>query len=215
MKPGGAIFDLDGTLLNSMGIWDTLAGDYLLSRGIAPRENLTETFRHMSMEQAAGYYKRVYGVTGTVQEIVSGVNKMIARFYIDEVQLKNGVAAFVKKLAASDVGICVATTTDRWLTEAALERNGLLGCFSRIFTCAEVGCGKDEPAIWDAARKYLGTEKKETLVFEDALHAARTAAAAGYPVCAVYDASEPGQEELRRLADFYIEDFTQAGEVIA
>lgn len=215
MKYSGAIFDLDGTLLDSMGIWDTIAEDYLRSLGIAPRENLTETFRHMSMEQAAEYYKRVYGVAGTVEEIVTGVNHMIARFYTDEVQLKKGAASFVKNLAASDVKMCVATTTDRRLTEAALKRNGLSGYFGRIFTCAGVGHGKDEPFIWETARAYMGTAKKETLVFEDALHAARTAASAGFPVCAVYDSSEPGQEELRRLADYFIEDFTQAGEVIA
>ena len=105
--------------------------------------------------------------------------------------------------------LCLATATDRCLVEAALERCGVLSHFGEIFTCNAVGHGKDEPHIFEAALRFLGTRKPETIVFDDALYAIRTAKEAGFPVAAVYDRHEKAQDQIRALADVYLEELTQ------
>ena len=172
-----------------MAIWDTVGEDYLYSLGIKPREDLKETFRKMTLYQAACYYKSEYGVSGTVEEIMAGVNQMIRCFYENQVLPKQGAVSFLHRLHAAGIKICVATATEEDLVKAALGRNGMLDYFSAVFTCTNVGHGKDEPDIFEAARRFLGTEKSETLVLEDALYAARTAKEAGFPVCAIYAVS--------------------------
>ena len=134
---------------------------------------------------------------------------MLERYYRFEVSMRPGVAELLAQLQASGVKLCIATATDRYLVEAALERCGVLSCFGAIFTCNEVGHGKDEPDIFEEALRFLGTEKAETVVFDDALYAVRTAKEAGFPVAVIYDSHEKSQEGLRALADFYIEDFSQ------
>lgn len=209
MKIQGAIFDVDGTLLDSMSIWDTIGADYLRSIGYEPRENLNEVFKNMSLLQAAEYYRREYGVTRSIEEIMDGVNAMLEHFYQYDAPLKPGVAELLERLRRKDVKLCIATATDRYLVEAALKRCGVLSYFDEIFTCNEVGHGKDEPIIFEAALRFLGTEKTKTVVFDDALYAIRTAKKAGFPVAAVYDSHEKAQAEIRALADLYLADLAQ------
>lgn len=209
MKISGAIFDVDGTLLDSMFIWDTIGESYLRSIGYEPRENLKEVLQNMSLWQAACYYRKEYGVTLDEEEIMEGVNAMLERYYRCELPLKPGMAELLMQLHREGVKLCIATATDRYLVEAALSRLGVLSCFSGVFTCSEVGHGKDEPYIFETALAFLGTEKAETVVFDDVLYAIRTAKAAGFPVAAVYDSYEAGQAEVRALSDFYLEEVSQ------
>ena len=213
MRIRGAIFDVDGTLLDSMFIWDTIGEAYLRSIGYQPKENLNETFKNMSLHQAARYYQTEYGVTQSIDEIMDGVNAMLERYYRFEVPLKPGVAELLERLRQDGVKLCIATATDRHLVEAALDRCGVLSCFGEIFTCNEVGHGKDEPDIFEEALRFLGTEKAETVVFDDALYAVRTAKEAGFPVAAVYDSHEKAQDQIRMLADVYLEELTQLDKI--
>ena len=213
MRIRGAIFDVDGTLLDSMFIWDTIGEAYLRSIGYQPKENLNETFKNMSLHQAARYYQTEYGVTQSIDEIMDGVNAMLERYYRFEVPLKPGVAELLERLRQDGVKLCIATATDRHLVEAALDRCGVLSCFGEIFTCNEVGHGKDEPDIFEVALRFLGTRREETLVFDDALYAVRTAKEAGFPVAAVYDSHERSQAEVRARSDLYLEDLTQLVEL--
>ena len=213
MRIRGAIFDVDGTLLDSMFIWDTIGEAYLRSIGYQPKENLNETFKNMSLHQAARYYQTEYGVTRSIDEIMDGVNAMLERYYRFEVPLKPGVAELLERLRQDGVRLCIATATDRHLVEAALDRCGVLSCFGEIFTCNEVGHGKDEPDIFEATLRFLGTRREETLVFDDALYAVRTAKEAGFPVAAVYDSHERSQAEVRARSDLYLEDLTQLVEL--
>lgn len=209
MKISGAIFDVDGTLLDSMSIWDTIGADYLRSIGYIPRENLNEIFKNMSLLQAAEYYRNEYGVTLRVEEIMSGVNAMLEQFYQYEAPLKPGAAELLARLRQNRVKLCIATATDRYLVEAALARCGVLSYFGEIFTCNGVGHGKDEPHIFEVALRFLGTERAETVVFDDALYAIRTAKEAGFPIAAVYDTHEKSQTEVRALSDFYLENLSR------
>lgn len=204
----GAIFDVDGTLLDSMSIWDTIGEDYLRSIGYQPRGNLNEVFKDMSLAQAARYYQTEYGVTLSIEKIMDGVNSLLERFYREQAQLKPGAGKFVRELSRRGVKLCIATAADRYLAEGALERCGVLGYFEDILTCTNLGRGKDEPLIYREALKRLGAERPSTVVFEDALHAARTAKEDGFPVAAVYDSHEKRQDELKTLADIYLTDFS-------
>ena len=203
----GAIFDFDGTLVDSMFIWDTFGEDYLRTLGKEPRENLTETFKTFTLEQAAEYYREHYGVTLSVGEIVDGVNEMVAKLYRTKVTLKDGVREFLEALKSQGVKMCVATVTDRPIVEDVLCNLGIRDFFTEIFTCAEVGYNKETPHIYRAALEVLGTKKDETVVFEDALHALMTAKKDGFPVAAVYDKHETKQIEMRSEADYYISDY--------
>lgn len=203
----GAIFDFDGTLVDSMFIWDTFGEDYLRTLGKEPKENLTETFKTFTLEQAAEYYREHYGVTLSVGEIVDGVNEMVAEIYRTKVTLKEGVLEFLRDLQCKGVKMCVATVTDRPIVEEVLHKLGIRDFFTEIFTCAEVGHNKETPHIYRAALEALGTKKDETVVFEDALHALMTAKNDGFPVAAVYDKHEAKQIEMRVEADYYISDY--------
>lgn len=206
MKMKGAVFDMDGTLLDSMGIWDSLGERYLDSLGIQPHENLKETLRTMSLQQSAHYLQKEYGLKKTTEEIMRELNRLLEDFYRFEAPLKPGVQKLLAWLKANSVKLCLATATDRFLTEAALKRCGILPYFEEIFTCEEVGAGKDEPRIFETALDFLKTEKAETVVFEDALYAIETAKKAGFPVAAVYDRYEKDQKKVRELADVYLMD---------
>ena len=206
----GAIFDLDGTLLDSMSVWDTIGEDYLRSLGIEPRENLAEAFKTFTLEQSAEYYRTHYGVTLSVEEIVDGVNRMVEDFYRYTAPLKKGVPEFLAKLSENGVRMCVATVTDKYLAQAALTRLNVRRYFTEIFTTTEVGYGKNSPEIYRAALSHLATEKRQTLVFEDTLHALMTAKNDGFPVAAVYDVHESRQAEMKANGDYYITDFETA-----
>ena len=203
----GAIFDFDGTLVDSMYIWDTIGEDYLRSLGKEPHEDLKETFMTLTLEEAAEYYRTHYGVTLSVKEIVDGVNTMVEGIYRTRVALKQGVADFLAQLKDNGTRMCIATVTDRYLVEETLDRLGILQYFSEIFTCAEVGYGKDKPIIYRKALEHLGTTKNETYVFEDSLFALKTAKADGFTTVRVYDRHENRQDNLKNLADYYIVDF--------
>ena len=204
----GAIFDLDGTLLDSMFIWDTIGEEYLRSLGKEPHEDLKETFMTLTLEEAAEYYREHYGVTLSVKEIVDGVNAMVEQTYRTKVTLKPGIAEYLAWLKENGVRMCVATVTDRYLVEETLERLGVRHYFSEIFTCAEVGFGKDKPVIYQKALEHLETAKDETYVFEDMLFALNTAKTDGFPTVGVYDRHEAHQDELKGLADYYVLDLT-------
>lgn len=204
----GAIFDFDGTLVDSMWIWNNFAEGYLRTLGKEPNENLAEAFKTFTLEQSAEYYQTHYGVTLSVKEIIDGVNSMVEKYYQSTVELKSGVAEFLKRLSENGVKMCVATVTNRYLVEQTLERLGVRDYFSEIFTCAEVGYDKTTPHIYRKALEHLKTEKSETTVFEDAYHALMTAKNDGFPVVAVYDKHEKNQVEMRASADYYISDYT-------
>ena len=153
----GAIFDFDGTLVDSMFIWETFADDYLRSLSKEPRENLRETFATFTLEQAAEYYQKHYGVTLSVEEIISEINEMVLQSYRTKVTLKSGVAEFLEKLKSKGVKMCVATVTDRFVVEEVLGKLGVREYFSEIFTCSEVGANKETPDIYNKALEHLKT----------------------------------------------------------
>ena len=205
----GAIFDFDGTLFDSMFIWNTAGETYLRSIGIEPREDLWKVLKTMSLLQSATYIREKYAVELTLEEIMDGINRTVENFYFHTVQPKEGVITLLEQMKVKGIKMCIATATDRYQVNAALKRCGMEHFFSEIFTCIDVGHGKDEPFIFRKAMDYLGTTRANTVVFEDAYHAAKTAKADGFVTVAVYDPHEEKQKELQALSDFYFENYTE------
>ena len=208
MRLQSAIFDMDGTLLDSMFIWDDLGPGMLRAQGITPEADLPEKLKVLTLRQGAAYCKKRYALPQSVEEIVSLIEGRVEKFYKEEVQAKPGVAKFLSLLKMEGVWMYVATATDRHLAQAALRHAGIDGYFRGMITCQDVGAGKDSPEIYERAMRRLQSNKRDTVIFEDALHAIETAKAAGFRVCGVYDPyAEAEQDKIRALSDYYIRSF--------
>ena len=213
MRLQSAIFDMDGTLLDSMPMWQTLGSVLAANHGAVPPPDLDRQVASLGLWEGTAYCKELFGLSETVEELVNEIWGRIEHFYLHEVRPKAGVVRFLSILKMEGVWMYVATATDRPLAEAALKTAGIDGFFRGIVTAREAGQSKREgPEVYERARRRLQSTKKDTVVFEDALHALRTAKAAGFRTAAVYDASEPEQEELRRLAEYYIQSFEEMTE---
>lgn len=210
MRLQSAIFDMDGTLLDSMGMWRTLGSVLARNHGKEAPADLDRQVASLGLWEGTAYCKEVCGLPGTVDELVSEIWGLIENFYQNHVKPKPGAVKFLSLLKMEGVWLYVATATDRPLAEAALRHAGIDGYFRGIITSKEAGQSKREgPEIYERAMRRLQSNKKDTVVFEDALHALRTAKAAGFRTAAVYDESEPDQEEMRRLADYYIRTYDE------
>ena len=212
----GAIFDLDGTLLDSNPFWDRAPAVYLASLGRQATPSLAKTIFSMTLPEAADYMAAEYGLTQTPREIAAGVNAAMERFYRAETPLKPGVPELLDALQARHIPLAVASVTDRPLVEAALRRHGILARFVDVVTTAEAGAGKHAPDIYLRAAQRLGSSPGETLVFEDALHALATAKRAQFRTVGVYDAaSAQSQREIRAVSEFYLRDFSDLSALFA
>ena len=209
MSIRGAIFDADGTLLDSMSIWRDAGARYLKTLGFTAEEGLGDILYPMTLEEGSAYLKDRYALPQTEREIRAGVVGVISGFYRHEVRGKPGVKEFLAALSEKGVLMTIATTGDRELLEAALERIGILPYFKKIFTCSELKTTKKSPYIYKAAAEYMKTPVKSTVVFEDALHAVKSAREAGFNVVAVSDTeSAIYRDEITKIADLYMDGFS-------
>jgi len=203
----GAIFDADGTLLDSMPMWDGVGSAYLKSLGVEAKEDLDERFKDMSLYQSAVFLKEDYGLELSIEEIAAGINNSVDHLYRDSVQLKPGVIDLLEGLKDRGVKMCVASASEAYQISMALERCGAAHYFERVMSCVDVGHGKDEPHIFYEALKVLGTDKEHTWLFEDAVYSVKTAKAEGFHSVGIYEATMQYQEDLSSLTDFYIPDY--------
>lgn len=200
----GAIFDMDGTLLDSMAMWKNIGSSYVKMKGKIPAPDLDEVIKTMSFAESACYIKKHYQFDEAIEAMMDEVNQMVKENYQGRIQGKPFVKEFLESLKNKGIPMCVATATDESLVRVCLQRLELLHYFQEIFTCTKVGAGKEQPDIYEAALERLGTQKEKTFVFEDVLHAVRTAKRAGFPVAALYDESSGRDwEEIKGLADVF------------
>ena len=201
----GAIFDLDGVLLDSMAIWNDLGARYLLKQGVRPEPELREVLFSMSMEQGAEYMKQQYHLDKSSEEILDGIQEMLQDFYFYEVQAKVGAKELLTFLQEKGIPMTAATSSPREHVTRALKRNGLLEFLKRIDTTSEVGESNHSPRIYELAAQSLECSAEEILVFEDSLYALKTAKTAGFRCVGVYDAQgESDQQGLKMTADLYL-----------
>ena len=211
----GAIFDVDGTLLDSMNIWDQAGARYLQGLGKEPEQGLNKILFSLSLADGAAYLKKAYDLVQTEEEIHQGVLDVVDAFYRDEAQAKAGVRELLAALSAKGVAMTVATSSDKRQIRTALERLDLAKYFQGLFTCGEVGGSKNEPEIFHRAAALMGTTPEDTCVVEDGLYAVRTANNAGYYTIGVYDASSHDDwQDLQKEADLALESLEDVQGII-
>ena len=167
------IFDMDGTLVDSMHYWKGLGRDYLESLGIRPDERLLWMVKAMTMLEGAAYFMDTFRIPGPPQRIVDEMEAMMEEHYRRDVPLKPGVKAYLERLRERGCRLCVATATNEALSRQCLSRLGVDGLFDFIISCETLGVSKDKPDVYLEAARRLGADPGETAVFEDAPYAAR------------------------------------------
>ena len=201
----GAIFDADGTLIDSMPIWEDAGARFLAGLRIKAEEGLGDILFRMSLDEGAAYLKRAYKLGMTEEEVKKGVLGVIDDFYVNRVQPKAGAREFLKELSSRNIPMYVATSSTREHIRAAFERLGLYEYFDGMITCEEAGAGKQEPTIFLLAAQRMGLAPKDVFVFEDVIHAVRTAGRAGFVTVGVYEeASASDNEAMRAESSIYL-----------
>ena len=205
-----AIFDLDGTLLDSTGFWNTFSHEMLSVPMDQPALDLRPEFRRRTIREAAVSCKVRFGFSQSVEELTEIFENRVMTFYLHEVQPKPHVQEFLSILKMEGVWMYVATEAERTMAMKALQHTGLWDFFRGMLTCREIGHDKSTPEIYEGCMRRLRSNKRDTVVFEDSLRGIRTAKAAGFRVAAVYDpASEPDRAEILSLADYYIRSYDE------
>lgn len=211
----GVIFDVDGTLLDSMHKWSTLTSDYLKECGIMPDEDLDETIFKMTVDSAIHYVKERYHLAESEADIQMACMSRIVSFYRDEVQLKHGVRELLGFLKNNGIPMMTASSGARQLQEVAFERLRVRDCFTELLFCTELHTDKSTPEIYQIAADKMGLLPEEVVVFEDALHGVESAKCAGFSVCGVEDAADAhDKEKIMEKADWYVKDLKDAIKMI-
>lgn len=209
MSIKGAIFDMDGTLLDSMHAWVKIGERYIKTKGIVLTDEQKGLVGGMLLEEMSEYLKKEFDFKLAPPEIVAEINKMVEDEYFHKIVAKPGVRGFLETLKENNIKMCVATATDRYITEAVLERLDLLKYFECVFTCGELHVDKSTPDIYDKALEALGTKKEETYVFEDTYLPISTLHKAGYQFVAVSDKwSKHREEDIKKISNIFVEDLS-------
>ncbi|MDR3310507.1 MAG: HAD family phosphatase [Oscillospiraceae bacterium] len=209
MRIKGAIFDMDGTLLDSMPIYETVIPDLLAELGYAPAPKWRDAVRQLSGIDVLECVREMHGARESAAELEALLDRKLVEYYTHTPQPKPGVRELLETLGSRGIPMVVATATNRVSVEPALRRVGFGQYFKRLYICREEDAPKSEPEIFLRAARFLGAEPSEVCVFEDALHAVKSAKRGGFYVVAVRDlAEERHREEIRALADEYYDDLS-------
>lgn len=205
------IFDMDGTLVDSMPVWKTLGKDYLAAKGCWPTQAQLSAMGPMTVAEGTRYLMDTFGLAGPPERIAGEMNAMMETRYRSDIPLKPGAADYLAVLRARGARLCVATATAEPLALACLERLGVAECFDFILSCETVGKGKTQPDVYLEAARRLGAAPADTAVFEDALYAARTAKEAGFYTVGIPEAAYAQDwPALSALADETVLDWRNA-----
>lgn len=208
-----AIFDLDGTLIDSMYVWEKVDIDFLTQRGIPVTKEYTDTVRSMFFETAAKYTINTYNLSESVEQIVQIWLNMAQHEYEFNVKLKKGVYQYLEFLKKNNIKLGIATSSNPYLTNPVLSHNKIADFFDQICYTSQVGKGKDFPDIYLYTAEKLGVSPSECIVFEDIPEGIQSAKQAGMKTVAVYDKSSVFHSEtLKNIADKYIFDFSEMSE---
>ena len=194
----GAIFDVDGTLLDSMPVWENAPDRFLEGLGIAAEPGLFEIMLRMSLDEGAAYLKSAYKLDMTYQEIKDGVLGVIRDFYFYQAQPKPGAREFLQELKERHIPMYIATSSNREHIRAAFERLKMDQYFDGMITCEEAGAGKSDPRIFLMAAERMGMQPADIFVFDDVINAVRSANRAGFVTVGVYDPSSSADNDAMR-----------------
>ncbi len=207
MEFTAAIFDLDGTLIDSNTVWEKVDRIFLQKRKISCTDSFVHNLAAMTYEEAAEAMRGL-GVTETVGEITAEFNELAVREYRHSIFLKNGAAEYLSYLKGKGVRLALATASPKELYEPVLRNNHVYGAFDVFCTTGKVGKSKDFPDIYLYAASELGAAPGDCVVFEDVLKGIVSAKNAGMKAVGVYDKySEEDIITIRNTADKFIFDF--------
>ena len=205
------IFDLDGTLFDSMDVWANIDIDFLKKRGFAVPSGYVDTVSAMNFYEAAAYTIKFFNLPDSVDGLMREWTDMAAYAYRYTVQMKPHAKEYLFALHACGVKLAVATSSTPELYEPVLRSHGIYDLFHAICTSNEAGYGKVRPDVFLLAAKKLGVPPENCIVFEDILTAIKSAKSAGMTVIGVYDkASGADWEQIKKTADAAIRDFQDA-----
>lgn len=204
----GTIFDVDGTILDSMPIWEKVGSNFLKNIGVVLHKEkldlIDEKLFSMSYNDGITYLQENYATNYTKAEIKDYINKNIENFYKHEVKVKKPAKDLIEKLYMNKIPMVIATSGDVDLIRCALKRNGIDKYFSGFFSCNELHTNKDDPLIYIEAAKYIGERPNSILVVEDTYQGLHTAKTAGFITGGIYDkASQKDQENIKKETDYY------------
>lgn len=203
----GIIFDVDGTLLDTMWMWRELDFRFLEEVGVEPDADYPDIVNKMTLEEGVAYTKQVFQLEMPEEEILNRIMEMARDYYYNEAALKPYAKEFLAAMYQAGVPMAIATTSKWDFIEHALARNGVMGYFREAFSGSDLGINKTVPDIYLMAAKSIHRGIDDVWVFEDSYHAVKTAKDAGFRVVAVYDRSNDA-DLLRtiELADVYLRD---------
>lgn len=204
------LFDLDGTLVDSMWMWHEIDVEYLGSLGLTVPEKLHEEIEGMSFSETAVYFKELFKLPQSLEEIKEIWISMAVEKYAHEVPYKPGAEKFLKELRRRGIHTGICTSNSRELLQAVMDSLGLDQYIDCVMTACEVRAGKPAPDIYLAVAEKLGAAPKDCLVFEDVPNGIEAGLRAGMKVCAVEDAfSLDRKETIQRMAHYYIRSYDQ------
>ena len=209
------IFDLDGTLVDSMWMWRSIDIEYLGRYGIEMPLDLQSCIEGKSFSETACYFKERFHIPDSLEQIKNDWNRMAWDKYDNEVPLKEGVVELLLHLKQQGIPAGIATSNSRELVELIVRKHGIEEYFLAIRTSCEVAMGKPSPDIYLLVASDLGVEPQHCLVFEDVLQGVMAGKNANMKVCAVYDEySEKDFKEKLRLSDYYVNSITEVLELL-
>lgn len=202
-----ALFDVDGTILNSMGAWENLGRRFLRDKGIEVERSINNVLYPMTSLQAASYLKNQYNLTESVQEIMEAFNKDFYEYYTNDVQLKDGIIHVLDALKDKGYTLYTATASTRELVTKSFTRLNIKHYFEDMFTCNELGVSKNDYQFYKLISLRLKADPQDILVFEDNVNAAKAAKELGMKVVGVFDKHCRGQ--LEDCVDTYINNWEE------
>lgn len=204
------IFDLDGTLVDSMWMWKEIDIEYLGRFGHTCPPQLQDTIEGMSFSETAVYFKETFSIPDSLEEIKQAWTDMSIEKYRREVPLKKGAQRFLDYLKENKIRAGIATSNGRAMVDAVLDSLGINSYFQVVATACEVAAGKPAPDIYLKVADSLKVEPGRCVVFEDIPAGILAGRAAGMKVCAVEDEFSAGlRDEKQRLADYFIRDYDE------
>lgn len=204
------IFDLDGTIADSMMVWTDIDIKFFEKRDIPFPDTLQKEIEGMSFTETAQYFIKRFDLPDTVEELKAIWAGQAIDEYRYHIKLKPGIMEFFKFLREQNMKIGIATSNSRELLNAFLEANQLECYIDEAVTSCDVCAGKPAPDVYLKAAELLGAKPENCLVFEDIPMGILAGKNAGMRVCAVEDSYSLGMtEDKKRLADYYICDFFQ------
>ena len=206
----GAIFDLDGTVLNSMGLWQKVDELFFTSRNMPIPDGYIQAISPLGTYNAAVYTKNTYNIKESIEEIIEEWRITAQKEYSENVKLKNNAKEYIRSLKENGVKLCVATASDVEMFRDCLIKNEIFDCFDFFITVNEVGKGKGEPDIYLKAAEKMEVKPCECMVFEDILTGISSAKKGGFYTVAMYDeSSKRDAEKIKKIADKFIFDFKE------